>query len=341
MRRQLSLNLIPLTKSDRNQLFSLLDEYTAMIREALDIIIKNDVRSRKKAHELCYRVLREKYPYLHNKFVQEAYKRALIMYRSYRKLLNKWKRLPEKKRRKTSSPSLPNVEDNRVIELHIDTYRLERKHGFSILKVSKGNCIYLEFLVMEYSYAWRELSGAKLGNSKILVDGNSIYFLLTIRRNVEVGEHRNKLFIDINEDSVDCLLVEYGKSKAVLFSIKHDIRRIRTNYRRIRKSIQEEVKNPYLRDKLLAKYGYRERKRVEDRLKKITTLLAEMAKEHNAGLVRENLRDLKLNGKRRSKQLNYRLSTFPYRRFIEYIDYKFWERGLNVTEVDARKSSIT
>ena len=78
------------------------------------------------------------------------------------------------------------------------------------------------------------------------------------------------------------------------------IRRIRTNYRRIRKSIQEKVKNPKLRDKLLAKYGFREKKRVEDRLKKLTTLLVEIAREYNADLVRENLKDLKLNGKRRN-----------------------------------------
>ncbi len=312
-----------------------------MIEEALDIIIKNDVRSRKKAHELCYKFLRKRYPYLHNKFVQEAYKKALAMYRSYRKLLNKWRRLPEKKRKKVSPPSPPKIEDNRVIELHIDTYKLERKHGFLTLIISKCNGKYLRFLVMEYDYARRELKGAKLGNSKILIGGNRIYLLLTIRRNVEINEHRNKLFIDINEDSIDCLLVNYDRNEAVLFSVRHDIRRIRTNYRRIRKGIQKKVKNPRLRDKLLAKYGRRERKRVEDRLKKITTLLAEIAKVYNADLVRENLKNLRLNSRKKSRQLNYRLSTFPYHRFIEYIDYKFYERGLNVVKVDARKTSIT
>ena len=312
-----------------------------MIREALDIIVRNDVRSRKKAHELCYRVLREKYPHLHNKFVQETYKRALAMYRSYRKLLNKWKRLPEKKKKRISPPSLPIIEDNRVVELHIDTYKIERRHGFLVLIVSKGSGVYLRFLVMEYNYARRELEGAKLGNSKILADGEHIYLLLTIRRNVEVNEHKNKLFIDINEDSIDCLLINYDGSEAVLFSIRHDIRRIRANYRRIRKSVQEKVKNTRLRDKLLAKYGFRERKRVVDRLKKITTLLAEIAREHDAGLVRENLKDLKLKGGKRSKQLNYRLSTFPYRKFISYIEYKFWERGLEVTAVNASGTSIT
>ena len=289
--KTIKLKIIPLTRTDKNQLLSLLNDYTSMIRESLGIIIKNDVRSRKKAHELCYKVLRERYPHLHNKFVQEAYKRALAMYRSYRKLLNKWKRLPEKKKRKISPPSLPTVEDNKVIELHADTYRLERRHDFLVLTVSKGNSVYLRFLVMEYSYVRRELEGAKLGNSKMLVEGDDeVYLLLTIRKNVEVNEHRNKLVIDINEDSIDCLLVDYDRNEAVLFSIGHDIRKIRTNYRRIRKSIQKKVKNLSIRDKLLAKYGYRERKCVEDRLKKITTLLAEIARKYNADLVRKTLK---------------------------------------------------
>jgi len=80
--------------------------------------------------------------------------------------------------------------------------------------------------------------------------------------------------------------------------------------------------------------------RVEDRLKKITTLLAEIARENNADLVQESLKDLRLNSRKRSKQLNYRLSTFPYRRFIEYLNYKFSERGLNVSEIDAKRTSI-
>ena len=225
--KTVKLKLVPLTRNDRNQLLSLLNEYTSMLRESLSIIIKNDVRSRKRAHELCYSPLRKKYPHLHNKYVQEAYKRALAMYRSYRKLLSKWRKLSEKKRKKTSPPSPPTIEDNRIIELHIDTYKLERKNGYLILTISKGNGVYLKFLVMEYEYAKKEIEGAKLGNSKILVDEDEIYLLLTVRRKVEVKEHKNKLFIDINEDSVDCLLVEYDKQKATLFSIKHDIKKIR------------------------------------------------------------------------------------------------------------------
>ena len=51
----------------------------------------------------------------------------------------------------------------------------------------------------------------------------------------------------------------------------------------------------------MLKHGQRERGRVKDKLKKITTLLAEIAREYNADLIRENLKDLKLNSRRKSK----------------------------------------
>jgi len=303
--------------------------------------MENDARSRKRAHELCYRPLREEYPFLHNKFAQEAYKRALSMYRSYRKLLGKWNRLPGRLRRRISPPSPPSVEDNRVIDLHIDTFRLKREHGFLVLTISRGSGDYLKFIVREYEYAINELQDADIGNSKIFIDGDEIYLLLTLRKKVTIEEHKNKLFVDVNEDSIDCLLVDYSENRAFLFTIRHEIRRIRMNYRRIRKSIQEEVRDEKRRNKLLAKYGRRERNRVMDRMRKIIASLVKLAKEFEANLVREDLRDLRNGKKTRSRQLNHRLSTLPYRKFTELLDHKFHEHGLEAKTIDPRRTSIT
>ncbi len=75
------LKLIPLTKRDKNHLYLLLNEYTSMVREALDTITRDDVRSGRKAHELYYAFLRRKYSHIYNKFAQEAYyKRVLAIY---------------------------------------------------------------------------------------------------------------------------------------------------------------------------------------------------------------------------------------------------------------------
>jgi len=74
------------------------------------------------------------------------------------------------------------------VELHIDTYRLEREHGFLVLRISKGSGIYMKFLVLEYEYARRELEKSRIGNSKILVDCGEIYLLLTMMsRSVSIG----------------------------------------------------------------------------------------------------------------------------------------------------------
>ncbi|MEM1939041.1 MAG: hypothetical protein QXE99_03350 [Acidilobaceae archaeon] len=91
--------------------------------------------------------------------------------------------------------------------------------------------------MLVYSHALRELSNARISNSKLLIDNNTLYIRLIVRRNVEVSEHRDKLAIDINEDNVACLLVDYDMGRAVLFTVNHNISRLRENYRRIGRSI--------------------------------------------------------------------------------------------------------
>jgi len=314
----------------------LLSDYTSLLRDALNIVVENDVRSKRKAHELCYRYLRERYPHLHNKYVEEAYKRALSMYRSYRRLLRKWM-----KHKRGNPPSPPSVDVNRVVDLHIDTFRIEEENSFKILRLSIGGGEYARFIMLVYDHVLRELSNAKVSNSKIIVDRDVLYLLLTIRKNVEVFVHRNKLVIDINEDNIACLLVDYERSRAVLFTISCNVSRLRMNYRRIRRSIQRKVENIYERCRLLEKYGTRERNRVEDRVKKVTTAIAEIARAYGADIVRENLRDMKMNGRKGSRKLNHRLQTLPYRKVISNLEYKAYERGLNIVEVDARRTSIT
>ncbi|MEM3194427.1 MAG: zinc ribbon domain-containing protein, partial [Candidatus Bathyarchaeia archaeon] len=105
--------------------------------------------------------------------------------------------------------------------------------------------------------------------------------------------------------------------------------------------IQKEVENIYERNRLPEKYGARERSRIEDRVKKVTTALAEIARACGADLVREKLKNMKLNSRKGSRKLNHRLQTLPYRKIIFNLDYKAYERGLNIVEVDAKRTSIT
>ncbi|MEM2007159.1 MAG: IS200/IS605 family accessory protein TnpB-related protein [Sulfolobales archaeon] len=68
-----------------------------------------------------------------------------------------------------------------------------------------------------------------------------------------------------------------------------------------------------------------ERNRVEDRVKNVTTTLAEIARACGVDLVRENLKNMKINGRKGSRKLSHRLQTLPYRKTIFNLDYKAYE----------------
>ncbi len=235
MQKTLKVKLIPLAKRDLRRLRELKESYTSLLKDALKMIIENDIRTRKQAHETCYKMLRRKHPKLHNKFIQEAYKRALAMYKSYLKLKKRYEKGLLK-----FEPSLPKINENNVVDLHIDNFKLVRINGMLLLTISKSKGEYIRFVVLEYAYFKKHLGeGWKIQNSKIIVD-NTIYIHLTISKPITPKLHENKLVVDVNEDTVDCLLVT--REIAVFFKVRHDIRKIRLNYRRIRKSIQKKSK---------------------------------------------------------------------------------------------------
>ncbi|MEM2173358.1 MAG: hypothetical protein QXU09_03030 [Thermoproteota archaeon] len=100
VQKTLKIRLLPVSKGDKALTHCLSKDYTTLLREALDIVVRSDVRSRRRAHELCYKRLREKYPHLHNKYVEEAYKRSL----NVQKLQKASQKVDEAQIRKTTEP---------------------------------------------------------------------------------------------------------------------------------------------------------------------------------------------------------------------------------------------
>ena len=90
--KTLKLKLHPLTSEDRILLYDLLSKYKRMLRLAVDVVFSKDIHSVKKAHEELYQPLRKMFSELHNKYAEEAYKKALAMYKSYRKLMKKFEK---------------------------------------------------------------------------------------------------------------------------------------------------------------------------------------------------------------------------------------------------------
>ncbi|MEM1861921.1 MAG: hypothetical protein QXV15_06415 [Acidilobaceae archaeon] len=70
IQKALKIKLIPVSRRDKALIYGLLEDYTALLREALDIVVRSDARSRKRAHKHCYKYLRGKYPHLPNKYIK-------------------------------------------------------------------------------------------------------------------------------------------------------------------------------------------------------------------------------------------------------------------------------
>ncbi len=331
--KTLKLKLHPLTSEDRILLYDLLSKYKRMLRLAVDVVFSKDIRSVKRAHEELYQPLRKMFSELHNKYAEEAYKKALSMYKSYRKLMKKFERGLLK-----SSPSKPEPEAD-IVDLHISAFRIEVRKRFAIVKVSYGNGRRMLFAVYDWRLPKMLSEGWKPKNSRIVID-NGIWLHLVISKDFEIKEGENVLAIDINEESVDCALYIRSQQKLIFLSVRHDIKQLRMKYRAMREKVQKKLKDkPRERDKVLARYGRRERNRVDDRTRKLTTLLAEIARKFNATLVREKLEFPRKRTRNRS--LNYRLNVFCYRKIIANLDYKLFERGLKVIEINPKGTSIT
>lgn len=112
--------------------------------------------------------------------------------------------------------------------MHVDVLRIDRHGDLYVLRISKGSGHYIRFIIMMYSYALNRLSNAGVGNSKTLFDGNEIYLPLTIRKDVEIEQYRNMLYIDTNEDNISVMLIDFERGFAILFKIEYDISRIKT-----------------------------------------------------------------------------------------------------------------
>ncbi|MEM3714936.1 MAG: hypothetical protein QXF82_08325 [Nitrososphaeria archaeon] len=88
----------------------------------------------------------------------------------------------------------------------------------------------------------------------------------------------------------------------------YNISRLRENYRRIWRSLQKKVEKIYERNRLLKKYGARERSRVEDRVKKVAMILAEITRAYDVDIVRENLKNM-IGSKFKCKRCGFELNS--------------------------------
>ncbi len=195
-----------------------------------------------------------------------------------------------------------------------------------------------EFLYIRLKYGdyqrrlieeWR---AGKLEVGEIVVNGTGVY--IPFKKATAQVEPRGWIAVDVNETNVTAVSTD-----SHVLRFETNLREIRSAYFEKRRRIQELSKRkPKTSERLMAKYSERERNRVRDLLHKLSRRLVEFAKQHGLGIVLEDLKHIRARI-RRSKRMNRRLHSLPFRRLQFYVEYKARLVGLPVVYVDPKHSS--
>ena len=88
----------------------------------------------------------------------------------------------------------------------------------------------------------------------------------------------------------------------------------------------------------IRKHGRKIRNMINDLYHKIAEEITNTALKHRSLIVVENLKNLRINGKRNTR-FNKKLSLWAYRKLLSYIEYECLEKGIPLVKVNSRKTS--
>jgi len=229
-----------------------------------------------KLHRNLYPKLKAEWDYC-SMYYAAAYRTASSIIKSWRK-------------RKRQKP----VAEKLFVKLHKSLYKLE---GDKLsLSVKPGERISIKLLVGEYQSNFLrayERGELKLGEATL----NERYVTIPFIKEVELIEPRGVVALDLNED---CVVAVDERGGVVNLDLR-PARTIHTEYFKKRRRIQQKVKSEAVKATLLAKYGQRERRRVEDLLHKAAKTLVQLAS--GKAILLEDLKGLRKGKASRSRML--------------------------------------
>ncbi len=126
---------------------------------------------------------------------------------------------------------------------------------------------------------------------------------------------------DLNFRTVDFTTVSHaGQISGVETMQVGRIVKIQNDFSRRRQKIQEHVRNPQKRSRMLRRTRGRQRNRVNDELHKTST---DFVRAHpNASNVLENLKGIRKSSGNRGKKFNAYLNRWPYSKYQDMVEYK-------------------
>ena len=303
---------------------SLLEDFRLAANQAIRIGLTGRVSSRNGITKLAYHRLREEHPGMFAQHLVSSFEVAASALKNHRRSL--------RKRRKAAVPFFKHL----MMKAENQAYKLDRTRGIIDLPIKAGQHVKLELSVSEYHRKYLADSTLSLGSLTLLSDRAIVAFRKEPPRPVAVT---SVIALDTNERSMDGVLVsgrDRGLARSLRVAYPHVATTQRCHHDR-RKRLQMKKANDRRTSRQLC---HREGKRGHDRVSywvhQVANAVVKFAEERSSAIVLENLTEMR---PRYNKEMNRRLSMWPWRMLHYCIEYKAAWRGLPVMKVDPRYSS--
>jgi len=304
---------------DSSRVEPLFSTFIGMVNELLEFAHKNHITSFKRLKTSRYYEFRRKFPDLPSHYIYAACQMTCSIYKSFRKL----------KRRCKVKRNMPVFKrESMLLDDHLFTLNLE-KWEVTIAT----SCGRVRFKVLHGSYH-EKFRDMKLGQAWLIRRNGELWLKAVFRKCAELKEPNGRaLAIDVNENNVT--IASPNGFKQI---ITHE-RPVRTAYFLKRRRIQSAIKYGKRKQRLLAKYRDRERRRVEDIYHKVANQIIEQALNEDVNtIILEKLTHIRRKI-HYTRSMNGRLHRWSFRRFQTVMEYKAKLVGINVVYEDAYKTS--
>ncbi|MCD6189712.1 MAG: transposase, partial [Thermococcus sp.] len=258
-----------------------------------------------------YKELRKKYPQLPSHYLYTACQMAASIYKSYRK-----------RKRKGKANGRP-VFKKEAIMLDDHLFTLDLEKGVIKLSTPSGR-VSLEFYPAKHH---EKFGDWKVGQAWLVKTLKGVFINVVFSKEVEIKEPETFVGVDLNENNVTLSL-----PNGEFIQIITREREIRTGYFVKRRKIQKKIRAGKKREKLLEKYGERERNRLTDLYHKLANKIVELAEKYG-GIALEDLTEIR-DSIGYSAEMNGRLHRWSFRKLQSIIEYKAKLKGIKVVFVD-------
>lgn len=293
---------IPFGYEQKQEVRKLLEDFRDMVNFCIETALRNGITSYARLRSTVYNEWKNKWDYSTH-FCHSACRVATSMLKSFRRLKHKGMARSDKPVAKKLFMQL----DPQLVKFEGDRLRISVKpRKFLYIQLKFGD--YQKKFIEE----WRS---EKLRVGEISINENKV--LVPFRKDVDLSNPDDWIAIDVNESNITAV-----SSNPHVLRVENDLRAIHTTYFNIRRSLQKLGKNkPLTAKRLLAKYSGREKCKAKDECHKIARRIVGFAKQHNLGIVMEDLKNIRRHVSY-GKNLNRRLHSWNFRRLQFYIEYK-------------------